>query len=257
MKSIENFNQEITKIWEDYSEAFPQYTEYIPEYIFRNLKKNTILFIGLNPSMNIDFWNNELKEINIKIKAQKLFLWENRVNYNQKFLKEIYNKIKPISKYKTYYEPFKTFAKDCKFKKFEHLDILFFREGNQNIIKDNIDYKNGKIIFLDPKREKNSRHKNFKKLEEFLEKQVKITKEIAIKLNPKIICVFNALASRIVENSWNLNNISGSPAHWSINNSKGKKIPVILGPMLSNGQMDIYTRKRLEKDIINILKRYK
>ena len=129
------------------------------------------------------------------------------------------------------------------------------RESQQNHIKNqlSIDDDTEEIIFLDPLRESFARKRNDPTFEAFLLEQITITKEIMNVLRPKIVCIFNALASRLARKLWRIGLIEKKYVSRWLMEVNGIEIPVYMGPMLSNGQMDIFTRERLQYDIKTLM----
>ena len=253
---LDNVNNRLAGLWNKYYRNAPDYLRYAPEFIFREPTKQSITFIGLNPSLNTKWWNEKLKEKGIGERIEDVLGWS--AEFDIARLRDIYEKIEPSETYSTYFAPLKHFAEECGLKDFQYLDLLYVRETHQAKTRKFFECNESveKISFLNPNREPHKQKKHCSWCEEFVKEQMEITKDLLSKIQPRAVCVFNALAARLAKIMWGIGDLNGSPSHWemTINNVI---VPVFLGPMLTNGQMDIFTRSRLEYDIRELLKKNK
>jgi hypothetical protein len=190
------------------------------------VKKEALLFIGINPSYSKS--NNQLLENRVAFYPQP---WDNQTD-------------------NPYFKRFKEIAAYCDCCEWSHLDLLFIRETDQNVIKGLMYDKQG----ID-----------------FINAQLKISFEIINSVCPKVIVVSNALAAEFFgkmkkehknaafEKIWmgyNLdfdtdfdNNLGSYKI--SIN---GKETPIIFSGMLSGQRaLDIGSFERLKWQIKRIL----
>ncbi|HRH58823.1 MAG TPA: hypothetical protein PLS10_14320 [Chitinophagales bacterium] len=142
----DNHLSELNSIFED-ENSFGHFNFYKLRYqSIDKIEKNNLLFIGINPS-NID----DIKQDS-----------------------DFYNLSQDNNTYKKFFSKFEDVSKYVKLK-WSHLDLLFFRNTNQN----DIDY----IL-----------HRNTKNGVDFIRKQLDISKRILENIQPKIIVVSNAKA---------------------------------------------------------------
>jgi len=229
-----DYKARILKIWEDYKDIdILKEEEYrkIP-LLPRTLKQNDILFIGINPSYVENRVNKEVEE---EFKRNGIGFYNmmraEDPNYEETEIQ--------------YFKKFNTIAKYCG-KEYEHIDLLFLRETNQNIIEI-LTYTNVS----------------------FLEKQLEISFELIEKINPKIIVVTNALASEFfgkkkekhnafskIWRSFSLdfkNDFDNTIGTYRID-INGKSTPIIFSGMLSGQRaLDIGSFERLQWQIKHIL----
>ena len=57
----DEINYRLTQIWNKNQQYAENNTKYAPEFIFRKLNTNGLLFIGLNPSFSIKWMNDQRK----------------------------------------------------------------------------------------------------------------------------------------------------------------------------------------------------
>ena len=176
--------------------------------LFPKFNKEGILFIGLNPSLS----EKGVKKIKgntefMFIKNVKSFKWwpkEKREQQHKKFVQEQqYTKefiqmcnelieFEELSKEK--YDYFKKFRKISEYvfgnkRKWEHIDLFFYRTTSQDDLKKCIHYgerkdSDGNITRVS--------------LNEFGKKQLEISLEWIDKIKPKVIVVANAMSSKII-----------------------------------------------------------
>ncbi len=228
-------NNKILELWKKYSKITP--LPYYPGF-FPDLKKKSILFVGLNPSFTSKADNYSSRGCKPKefyeFKSDHSLEQSNKV-MNEEIEGEKQMKIreKGLSEY-PYFTKFIRISKDVGLP-WEHIDLFFYRETSQNKFKKIIGYE-----------EKN---KEFTKINNFGEEQLKISLEIIDKIDSKVIVVSNALASKILKKRLNL--------EWD--SERGyylyKKIPVFLSGMLTGQRaLDLGSLERLKWHIGEALK---
>lgn len=160
-------NSQILAIWKNWKQYFPHTDPELGPLFFHNFKKNCILFIGLNPS--------EPKRLN-KIDKWKLrtpkeeMSWINQcVEADEWFLEK-----------HPYFQKFRELSKEIHLE-WEHIDLFFYKETSQKKFSGMI-YK---------KRE----------LTKFANDQLEVSLKLIESINPKVIVVANALASKIIKGS--------------------------------------------------------
>lgn len=169
---MEFINKEILNLW---AEATISETNGLMPLLYNELKKDAILFIGLNPSFSGRGFKIVLKGSSYeKIDIRKFYAHPNNGSFNIQESIEI--ETLALEKY-SYFKKFHEISKDVDLD-MNHIDLFFIRGTSQKMIK-GILFDKGEC------------------LSEFAQKQIKISKRIIEKANPKIIVVANALASRI------------------------------------------------------------
>lgn len=142
----ENHLVELNSIFED-NDSFGHFDFFKFKYeTIDKIKKKSLLFIGINPS-NLDYKIHDSYFYNLCQKDNKY--------------KKFFSKFENVSEHVNLY--------------WSHLDLLFFRYTNQNVI-DNI------------------LHKNTKNGVDFICRQLSVSKKILENIQPKIIVVSNTKA---------------------------------------------------------------
>ena len=141
----------------------------------KELTKNKILFIGINPS----FDDKNKKNKNIIKQEGEAFEGHHEIGYNQIFFDEEISKKIPVKGYQSYFKIFEEISSKIDERKegyfsWTHFDALPFREVNQKNITNLINKNKNKIIY------------------EIVEKFIKLSKQIIEEANPEIIVVSNA-----------------------------------------------------------------
>lgn len=209
---FEEINKKTKEIWEKYS--YLEYTK-IPRLVFPDFKKNPdILFIGINPSLTDSlegYSEEELKQHEIKNKATKK--------------EEAYS----------YFRPFYDFTNN-----WEHIDLFFLRETNQNKVKEYLGYKKGIS------------------LNDFAKEQLNLFIPLLSLISPKIIVVNNAFASDIIKKEFDelIDNSEFEKNGFDKINVEKEKIPLFFCGMLSGQRaLDRESKRRLIWQINSYLKR--
>jgi len=209
---FKEINKKTKDIWEKYSNL--ECTRR-PRLVFPDLKKNpNILFIGINPAFkdSLDGYSEEeLKQHEIKSKSIKK--------------EEAY----------PYFRPFYDFTEN-----WEHIDLFFFRETNQNKAKEYLGCKKGIS------------------LNDFAKEQLNLFIPMLSLISPKTIVVNNAFASDIIKKEFKelIDNSEFEKNGFDKMNVNGNKIPIFFCGMLSGQRaLDRESKRRLIWQINSYLKR--
>jgi hypothetical protein len=208
----EEINRKTNEIWEKYSHL--ECTKR-PRLVFPDFRKNPdILFVGINPAFKDSlegYSEEELKQHETKNKATKK--------------EEAYQ----------YFRPFYDFTDN-----WEHIDLFFLRETNQNKVKEYLGCKKGIS------------------LNEFAKEQLDIFIPILKLISPKTIVVNNAFASDIIKKEFKklIDNSEFEKEGFDKININGNKIPIFFCGMLSGQRaLDRESKRRLIWQINSHLKR--
>ena len=207
---MKELNKRILELWEkDGKQAR------VPA-LYPELKKHTLLFIGLNPSLSEKGIKNVMKnEDENEWILNDLFSF-----FNYKDLDEIKSQklieFRSIMKHKySYFKKFKEISCNTGID-WEHIDLFYSYETNQKLIEKSI-------------------HSGF------YQEQLEITLDIIHELNSKIIVVENAFASKLIKDKLNLC-WDESIGTYRLNNST----PIFLSSMLTGQRsLDIGSLERL------------
>lgn len=223
-------NSEIVDVW---NKHFKNNKESLAPLFYNNFKKNSILFIGMNPSFSSSGFKTILKDTKYeKITPEKFFKWSN-VSKKSKSINDCIE-IEELAKekYNKYFGKIKEISKKLD-KEWEHIDLFLYRETNQ---KD----------FLKKVIEKHNKEKKEVKFTDFGLDQIKIFKKVLNKIKPRCIVVINAKSSKIMQSEFK-DQIEWDKKrgfHWY--NSKKKRIPIFFSSMIGGTRaLDVHSRKRL------------
>lgn len=216
-------NQKIVSLWDKYFKDQPDI--YAPLF-YGNLKKNQLLFVGMNPSFSEKAFRLILKDTEYaKHDPKEFYKWSN-ISLNHDLINDLI-KIENYAykNYSLYVGPLAKIAKQVGLE-WQHIDLFLYRETSQANFKSRI---------LD-----NS------KLNEFGLEQIKIFEEILVEVEPKCVIVVNALGSEILR-KYIKNDLvwdEGRGFHWF--KRSGKKIPMFFTSMLSGQRaLDRWSYERL------------
>ncbi|MHA1169591.1 MAG: hypothetical protein ACTSRU_17325 [Candidatus Hodarchaeales archaeon] len=187
-------NDQILELWSNSSlpkklQKDFQHPTIITPLLYPNLKKKSILFIGFNPSFS-EKTIKKHKEIPMK-DLWAFYNIENRGN-----LEEWISEVETSTKKHTYFKKFPTVTrylnKQLPAENFhwEHIDLLLIRKTQQNQLLKAV----GLDKTDDPEKITSPESKKF------ILEQIKIFKKLLENLEPKIIIVANAKASKIYKN---------------------------------------------------------
>lgn len=212
-------NEKAFAIWENF---ITEETDVLIPLIYTPLKKQSLLFIGLNPSFSISGFRSTLKGTQYQnINPSEFYAWRNRHILDWKTAYAIEDLFR--QKY-AYFNKFKDLSKHTNLD-WEHMDLFFHRETSQNKFKDSIH--------------------SAKQIIEFGRHQLELSKQLIVACEPKIIVVANAFASDILVNEFNLVFNENFGYHQTeVNN---ELVPIFLASMLTGSRaMDKYSYQRLK-----------
>ena len=220
-------NQEIINIWKRNFEKVKEYSggKCFWPVLSPNFVKNTILFLGINPSgekdeeliINDNLILKDHDKINLQIKLEE---------YNIK-----------RGGYKKYFKEFEKISEIIFRRKdnFDHFDIYFFRLRDSKKFMDILKKDKDTPFFKDQ-----------------LKHSINTIKNI---ISPKIIFVANKNASKIIEKELDLSWLDDKGFY--VAHIKNRKVPVFLSGMISSTRsIDDYTLKRLCWHIKRAIKWY-
>ena len=224
MKSI---NKEILKLWENKKTS---QTNGLMPLLYTEIKRNAILFVGLNPSFSERGFNSLLKGTsyeNLDIKT--FYAYPKSKYFDETTLFELNQKAK--DEY-SYFKKFKAISESININ-WEYVDLFFIRDTSQKNVKN-------KIFLKD------------EILNDFGSEQLKLSKRIIKESKPKLIVVANALAGRIFKNEFLPEFNEEKGCHYIILNNS--KIPVFLCSMLTGQRaIDNFSYERLKWHIKKVL----
>ncbi len=225
MEHAEANFKNIAKLW-------PQ-GEILAPIFYGNFKANHILYVGLNPSFDLNTINRYDPGLNsedfyfsnlLKNKKREVVL-NSKIDRLINIQNELKNRDTGIAYFKTLNAFHENFENEFTF---QHIDLFQLRTTNQHKVK---------ILLKD---ESNNYRREGLRLFDLLIKKIK----------PKIIIVFNAYASSILKEYWALERKKNDFFYTKPND----KTIIFLGAQLSGGVTSIYDRERLELIIRNKIK---
>ena len=218
-----NINQKIIELWNKYFKNNPDV--YAPLF-YEEFKKDSLLFIGMNPSFSIHGFKSILKNTEYTdIDPTVFFKWSS-ISSNQNLIDDCI-KIENYAqaKYPLYFGRPIEISKKLGIN-WQHIDLFLYKETSQ---KDFIE-----------------RIRNGKELNQFALDQITLFEEILVEIDPRCIVVSNAFASELLREyikndlSWDENR----GFRWFTKESK--KIPVFFSSMLSGQRaLDRWSYERL------------
>jgi hypothetical protein len=216
------YNEKALDIWRN---AEPE-QELFPGLLPKIKTESEVLIIGINPSHDLDWINQNLARDEFKGKtAEEVFSW-NKKNIDEKIQDVI--RMEDIARNpdvkNRYFNAIDSFTKRCGFSSWEHLDLFLIRKTKQSDAM--------KLLG------KNDA------LNDFGERQKELFFEAIEKLKIKTVVVTNARASKIIHNEIfkNKKEIKTSVKH------NGKHF--FFASMLSGGAMDNFSKERLIREIL-------
>lgn len=232
----QKINQKILNLWEKYHDKIDNYNPDLLPMLYSKFEKNSVLFIGVNPSFNI----TELNKIVKKCTKKKINIKEKVLKNNKEIDCDFLIKLeKWCNEDHPYFYKFKKLAEELNFT-YQHVDLFYFKETSQKKFKEMI-------------REKNKRGDGKKKqkfeLNDFGKEQLKLTKEIIEEINPKLIVVCNAFASDIIDDSdlFSIDKSHFEKYGYDFLKMKNEKIPIVFSSMLTGQRaLDNHSFRRLK-----------
>lgn len=186
---------------------------------FWQFEKHPILYVGLNPSFVEKF----------RKKYGKLLVWNGTRKDNDSYVNKVIDIDAPTKKYYR-----KSFGRMIDFSKeinipFEHIDLFFYRETNQNKFKKGIfDSKN-------------------KELNDFGKDQLKIAVDAIRIVYPRVIIINNAFASDIFKKYCGGDLSFDDDRGWHVIKINSREVPIFFSSMLGGKRsLDNHTWERLK-----------
>lgn len=216
-------NNKIIKLW---NKHFANNSEVYAPLFYDKFKKDSILFVGMNPSFSANGFKSILKNTEYSSINPSLFFKWNKISSDLNLINDC---IKIENYAQTKYSLY--FGRPIEISKklgidWQHIDLFLYKETSQ---KDFV-----------------KRILNGKNLNQFALDQISLFEEIIIEINPKCIVVTNAFASELlrehIKNDLLWDNKKGF--HWFARD--GKKIPMFFSSMLSGQRsLDRWSYERL------------
>lgn len=234
----EKINEKILRVWDEY----PKETEYWP-ILYPRFDKGCVLFIGINPTDSIRHVSEKLYRKN----------FESCFHSNSEELSRfLINIEKKANEEAPYFKKIRTLCEGTGLQ-YQHIDLFYFRNKNQNETKKKIGVSE----------EKDKRIYN---LTHFAIAQLTIAIDMIEEINPKVIVVINALSSDIINKIADneIGNISdrlkksdnaffGNNGYDLIEISK-KKYPILFSSTISGKRpLDNHSFRRLKWQINKII----
>ncbi len=220
LANVNKLNARLMAIWDEHlgkseSELHPVY--------FRPFTTNSLTFVGMNPSFNINGIATTVKDTEFEnLELDNYFLTS-----NNSFSIDVSNQIAELSeeKYPTFFKQHVLLSERLKVSHWNHFDLFQYRQTNQKDFLQKVENRDGKLnnfgrdqfnLFLD-----------------------------ALKLSsPKILLLANARAAKIFKANTQMTFSSEIGTY--LVNLDGKQVPVFLSGMLTGGRaLDVFSRERL------------
>jgi hypothetical protein len=192
--NTEDFNSRIFSIWEEHYETVVklskqlEHTEILAPVAYSEIPQQSVLFVGMNPSFSPSYFEKEFDMIQ---DAWKFFSFETRNQNTQKWI-EIE---KIVKKNHSYFNKFPTIvdylnARNSRNLSWGHIDLLSMKHTRQKDFLKNIGLQT-----IDDVTKIND-----KKIRKFVTDQLNAVQEFILEIEPTIIIVANAKASRLFKN---------------------------------------------------------
>jgi hypothetical protein len=215
------YNEKALDIWRN---AEPE-QELFPALLPKIKTDSEVLIIGINPSHDLDWINQNLARVEFKGKtAEEVFSWNQNIKEKIQDVIRMEDIARNPDVKNRYFNAIESFTKRCGFSSWEHLDLFLIRKTKQSDAM--------KLL------EKNDA------LNDFGERQKELFFEAIEKLEIKTVVVTNARASKIIHNEIfkNKKEIKTSVKH----NDKH----YFFASMSSGGAMDNFSKERLIREIL-------
>ena len=219
MKLEDSINSQSLLLWEN---KFKDDEDVLPPLLYSSLKRETVLFVGLNPSFNKKSYisllrNAQFSEFNLS----DLYRWRNWKKEDLKIVLQIEQFEKDNYRYFKKFEGVTTNT-DLEW---EHIDLFFFRETSQAQFKQKLYEGNH--------------------LSNFFQSQLDLSKQLIVESSPRIIVVVNAFACSIFLKMFpDINYDEKRGYHQTL--LQNRSIPIFLAsPLTGQRAMDNHSYKRL------------
>lgn len=228
MANGHSVNLKSFQLWE---QTFEDADNVLVPHLYPSLKKDAILFIGLNPSFSQKGYSSLLRHTEFSnLEPSNFYHWRNR----KKLDLEIALRVEQIGKENyPYFKKFKDIAAHVKLE-WEHIDLFFFRETSQSQFKQRI-YAGSN-------------------LSEFGRSQLELSKQLILEARPRIIVVANAFASSLFIKQFPDLEFDEKHGYHRVL-IENKSVPTFLASMLTGQRaMDNYSYQRLRWHIKKAVK---
>lgn len=236
MSKENEINNKLKEIWdESFKDKLTSEELYVPEFL-DTLKKNCILFVGMNPSFNEGSIHSMFKDLKIDIECPKeYFLYKNFDNFKIEDSCALTKKARAVY---PYFTPFKNIAKYVEYSdNWESIDLFHFRQTNQKDFLGKV-YENGEFT-------------------SYAKSEISIFKDLVEYIDPVCIIVANAKAGDIIKSVYDHMYFDHDLGTYTIS-INGKETPTFLCSMLSGQRaMDTGSFERLKWHVRNVLKQGK
>lgn len=175
----DKLNQNLLNLWENY---YQDNSNTLMPLFYGPLKQKALLFVGLNPSFSEQGFVRLFQDTEFAgLDPTEFFAWKNRKSFDLD--KAIRIEKLARDKYR-YFNPIKEIAEYVGLD-WEHIDLFFERITNQNQLNEEI-FEDGRRLVLT----------------EYAKAQLKLSLKLIEDIEPEIIVVINAGASRILRDKW-------------------------------------------------------
>lgn len=214
-----SINQKILDLWQ---QTFKPEDDVLLPLLYPSLKEDVILFVGLNPSFSQRGYNSLLRGTAFShLDPLTFYHWRNRKSFDL----DTELAIGQIGKNNyPYFKKFKDIAAYANLE-WEHVDLFFYRETSQTQFK--------KRIY------------DGKRLTNFGEKQLELSKMLILEAKPRVIVVANAFASSLFQKQFP-DVVFDEKYGYHRTLLGGRSVPIFFASMLTGQRaMDIYSYQRL------------
>jgi hypothetical protein len=214
-----SINSKSLDLWQ---KTFKDDDDVLLPLLYPSLKREAILFIGLNPSFSQKGYSSLFRDTQFSnLDPLSFYHWRNRKNVDLQIALQIEQLAKDNYRY---FKKFKEIATDINLE-WEHIDLFFFRETSQAQFK---------------KRFYSGSHPS-----DSAKSQLELSKQLIVEANPRVIVVVNAFACSIfLEMFPNINCDKKRGYHQIL--LQNRSIPIFLAsPLTGQRAMDNYSYKRL------------
>ena len=243
MLKTDLYNNNALKLWSEWKQKLETYTDQplLLPLLYPELQNGGIVFIGINPSFIAKVYEKQMAQLGFTERSAEEFLsW---VNYEIKTGDEKQNYLNLVqtlerstrASYNVFFKKYQKLA-DSLGVEWAHIDLFFNRVTNQK-------------QFL-------NRFISNNELKELNESQFELSWGLFQDISPRVIVVFNALASKIIQEKQNIgkNNWNDEKGYDEIV-INGNKVPIFFSGMLTGQRaLDDGSYKRLEWHIRRSLK---
>jgi hypothetical protein len=214
-----SINSKSLDLWQ---KTFKDDEDVLLPLLYSSLKREVILFIGLNPSFSQKGYGSLLRNSQFfNLDPSSFYYWRNRKNIDLKIALQVEQFAKDNY---PYFNKFKDIAAHINLE-WEHIDLFFFRETSQAQFKER--------IYL-------GRH-----LSDFGQSQLELSKQLIVEADPRVIVVANAFASSLFLKQFpNMKFDEKRGYHQTF--FENRSVPTFLASMLTGQRaMDNYSYQRL------------